>query len=145
MAIHKPTRSPRRAQLPSKPRRLTKPDERLPVYENLFALNSDFDQVLTDLARLYELGAFPNDPEHIVSVIVKRTRAEANLDIAEFLQEREQDASAWYDRLHARWERKMKDPDDVLIEAKLLLEKRRAAAARKKSKRQRRSAGSKAV
>jgi hypothetical protein len=47
--------------------------------------------------------------------------------------------------LHDRWEKRLKDPNDVLIEAKLLLEKRRAAAARKKSKRQRRSTGSKAV
>jgi len=97
------------------------------------------------MARLEELGAFQSDPEHIYSVIVKRTRAEANMDVAEFLQEREQDASAWYDRLHARWERRMRNPNKVLLEARLLKAKRRIAAARKKSKRQGRSAGSKAV
>jgi hypothetical protein len=151
MATTKPTRSPRRAQLHSKsglPRkryRLTKPVERLPVYENLFAVNRDFEQVLVALARLQELGALQRDFGYIINVVVKKTRAWANMDIAEFLQEREEDASAWYDRLHARWETRMRDPNDVLREAKLVMAKRRAAAARKKSKRQRRSAGSKAV
>jgi hypothetical protein len=149
MATTKPTRSPRRAQLHSKsglPRklyRLPKPVDRLPVYENLFALNRDFEQVLIDIARLEELGAF-RDFGHIINVAVKRARAEINQDIAAFLQEREADAGAWWDRLHARWEKRM-SPDDVLIEAKLLMEKRRAAAARKKGKRQGRRAGSKAV
>jgi len=120
--------------------------ERLPVYENLFALNRGFEEVLIALARLEELGVFQRDfGQYIINVIVKETRAWANLDVAEFLQMREQDAWAWYGRWHNRWEKKLRDPDDVLIEAKLLLEKRRKAAARKKSKRQRRSAGPKAV
>ena len=151
MATTKPTRSPRRAQLdsdsdlPRKRRRLMKPVDRLPVYENLFALNRDFEQVLIDLARLQELGVFQRDLGHILSVVVKETRAWANMETAEFLQMREQDAWAWFGRLHARWEKRLRDPNDVLLEAKLLMEKRRFAAARKKSKRQRRSAGSKAV
>ena len=150
MAIHKPTRSPRRAQLQNSGlqrnrRRLMKPVERLPVYENLFALNRDFEQVLIDLARLQELGVLQRDLGHILSVVVKETRAWANMEMAEILQMREQDAWAWFGRLHARWEKRLRDPNDVLLEAKLLMEKRRAAAARKKSKRQRRSAGSKAI
>jgi len=121
-----------------------KPVERLPVYENLFALNRDFEQVLIALARLQELGVLQRDDEHIFSVIVKETRAGANMEIAEFLQAREQDAWAWYGRLHNRWEKKMRDPNDVLIEAKLLLEKRRKAAG-KKGQRKQRGAGSAGV
>ena len=149
MATTKTTGSPRRAQLksnsglPRKRYRLTKPVDRLPVYENLFALNRDFEQVLISLARLEELGAF-SDFGHMINVAVKRARAEVNQEIAAFLQAREEDAGAWWNRLHARWEKRM-SPDDVLIEAKLLLAKRRKAAARKKSKRQGRGAGSKAV
>ena len=122
-----------------------KPVDRLPVYENLHFLNQDFQQVLNDIARLQELGVFQRDLGRIFSVVVKETRAWANMEMAEFLQMREQDAWAYFGRLHNRWEKKLRDPNDVLIEAELLLEKRRKAAARKKSKRQRRSAGSKAV
>jgi hypothetical protein len=151
MATTKTTRSPRRAQpnsksgLPRKRYRLTKPVERLPVYENLFALNRGFEEVLIALARLQELGAIQRDFGHIFSIMVKKTRAEANMDITYFLQEREQDAGAWYDRLHRWWERRMRDPNDVLREAKLVMAKRRKAAARKKRKQQGRGAGSKAV
>ena len=150
MAIHKPTRSPRRAQvhsksgLPRKRHRLTKPVERLPVYENLFALNRDFEQVLTHIARLQELGVFQRDLGHIFSVVVKETRAWANMEMAEFLQMREQDAWAYFGRLHNRWEKKLRDPNDVLLEAKFLLEKRRKAAG-KKDRRKRRGAKSEDV
>jgi len=121
-----------------------KPVERLPVYENLYALNRDFEQVLTDFARLQELGVFARDLPHIFSVIVKETRAWANMEMAEFLQMREQDAWAYFGRLHNRWEKKFRDPNDVLIEAKLLLEKRRKAA-EKKRQRKRRGAKSEGV
>src|ERR1700736_1043882 len=98
MATHKLTRSPRRAQLHSnsslsrRPRSLMKPVERLPVYENLFALNRDFELVLTDMARLQQLGVFQRDLGYNLSVVVKETRAWANFEMAEFLQMREQDA-----------------------------------------------------
>src|SRR6266853_6917483 len=147
MATTKPTRSPWRAQhhsnsaLSRKARRLMKPVDRLPVYENLHALNRDFEQVLADFARLQELGVLQRDLGHIFSVVVKETRAWANMEMAEFLQMREQDAWAYFGRLHNRWEKKLRDPNDVLLEAKLLMEKRRKAAARKKGQRKGRGAG----
>jgi hypothetical protein len=151
MAVLKPTRSPRRAQLHPTPavlkmaRRLPKPVERLAVYENLHALNRDFGQVLADLAKLQELGVFQHDRGTIISVVVKETRAWANMELAELLQMQEQDDHAWFGRLHRRWEKTWEDPNDVLLEARHLLEKRRKAAARKKAQRKRRGAGSKAV
>ena len=146
MAILKPTRSPRRAQLHPTPavskmaRRLPKPVERLPVYENLHALNRDFGQVLADLAKLQELGVFQHDRFNIFRIMVQETRAWANMELAELLQMREEDDLGWFGRLHRRWEKKREDPNDVLREAKHLMEKRRKAAAKK-----RRGAGSEGV
>jgi hypothetical protein len=94
-------------------------------------LNRDFEQALTDFARLQELGVFQRDLGHIFSVVVKETRAWANMEMAEFLQMREQDAWAYFGRLHNRWEKKLRDPNDVLIEAARLMEKRRKAAGKK--------------
>jgi hypothetical protein len=155
MAVNTLTRSPRRAQLHPTPtlsrmarprvRRLPKPVERLPVYENLHALNRDFGQVLADLARLQELGVFQHDRGSILRVVVQQTRAWANMELVEVLQPLEQDDRAWFGRIYDRWEKTWKDPNDVLIEARQLLEKRRRAAARKKAQRKRRGAGSKAV
>ncbi|HEY6389851.1 MAG TPA: hypothetical protein VIX89_01160 [Bryobacteraceae bacterium] len=106
-------------------------------------MNRDFEQVLISLARLQELGAF-RDFGHIINVAVKRARAAINQDIAAFLQEREADAGAWWDRLHAHWEKRMRGPNDVLLEARQLLEKRRKAAA-KKRRQKRRGAASEGV
>ena len=155
MAVNTLTRSLRRAQLHPTPalsrmarprvRRLPKPVERLPVYENLHALNRDFEQVLADLAKLQELGVFQRDLGHILGVIVKETRAWANMELAELLQMEEQDAWAYFGRLRRRWEKKREDPNDVLIEAARLMEKRRKAAARKKGQGKRRGAGSEGV
>ena len=117
-----------------------KPVDRLPVYENLHFLNQDFQQVLNDIARLQELGVFQRDLGHIFSVVVKETRAWANMVVAELLQMREEDDLGWFGRLHRRWEKKREDPNDVLIEAARLMEKRRKAAAKK-----RRGAGSEGV
>ena len=145
MAVLKPTRSPRRAQLHPTPavskmaRRLPKPVARLPIYENLHALNRDFEQVLADLAKLQELGVFQHDRFTIFRIMVQETRAWANMVVAELLQMREEDDLGWFGRLHRRWEKKREDPNDALRDAKVLIEKRRKAAARKKS------AGSKGV
>jgi len=65
------------------------------------------------------------------------------MELAELLQMREEDDRAWFGRLHRRWEKTWEDPNDVLLEAKHLLEKRRKAAAKKRRK-QGRGAGSKA-
>ncbi len=119
------------------------PVERLDVYENLYALNRDFGQVLADLARLHELGVFPRDIGPILRILVQQTRAWANQELVEMLQPLEQDERAWFGRVYDRWEKRMKDPNDVLLEAKHLLEKRRREAARKKEQRKRRGAGEK--
>ena len=132
MAVITLPRSPRRAQLHPTPallkmvRRLPKPVERLAVYENIHALNRDFGQVLADLARLQELGVFQRDLGSIISVVVKETRAWANMELVELLQMRDQ------------WATKLE-------EARRLKEQRRKAAARKKAQQKRRGAGSKAV
>jgi len=96
----------------------------LPVYENLFALNRDFEQVLADLARLQELGAFQErDLGNILSVIVREMRAWANLELVAALQPREPEDRAEFGGL--------------LIEAALLLEKRKPAGEKDQRKQRR--------
>src|SRR5260370_27901210 len=117
MAIHKPTRSPRRAQhhpnsaLSRKPRRLMKPVDRLPVYENLHALNRDFEQVLTAFARLQELGVFNRHLANILRIVVQETRAWANFELAEILQLREHDDCTYFSRVHNLSDNKLRDPN----------------------------------
>ena len=105
------------------------PAGKLVVYETLYALNRDFEQVLAHLERLQELGMFQQqDLENIFPVIVQETRAWANMELVEALQPREQDDWTHFNRLHT----------DVLNEAELFLKKKkRRKAAEKKGRRKR--------
>src|SRR5258706_2369365 len=75
------------------------------------------------------------DLETILRIVVKETRAWANFELVEILQQREQDDWTRFGRLHRRWEKKLQDPNDVLIEAKLLMEKRGKAGKKGRLKR----------
>jgi hypothetical protein len=109
---------------------------RLPVYEALYALNRDFDQVLVDLARLQKLGMFHRrDLANIFRVIVQEIRAWVNLVLVEALQPRERKDFAHFGRLH----------NATLNIAKRFLAKKRRKAAGKKGQRKRRGAESEGV
>jgi hypothetical protein len=122
MATTKPTRSPRRAQPNSTSARARgaarkHPAGRLLVYESLYALNRDFEQVLADFARLQELGVFERHLGNVFPVIVQETRAWANFEVVEALQPREQEDLTHFGRLHLdvlneveRWHKKERKP-----------------------------------
>jgi hypothetical protein len=84
-------------------RRLAKPVERLAVYENIHALNRDFEQVLADLARLQELGVFQRDRFTVFRLIVQETRAWANVAVVEVLKQREEDDWVNFGQMRDQW------------------------------------------
>jgi len=109
---------------------------RLPVYETLFALNRDFEQVLAHFERLQKLGMFhQRELGNTFLVIVQEMRAWANLVLVEALQPRERKDFAHFGRLH----------NATLTEAKLFLAKKRRKAAGNKGQRKRRRAKSEGV
>src|SRR5258708_33626631 len=112
---------------------------REPVYESLAAMNHDFECVLAELARLHELGMFNRDLANILRIVVKETRAWANFELVEILQQREQDDWTRFGRLHRRWEKKREKPHDALLEAKVLMEKQRKEAGKKERRKQTRA------
>jgi hypothetical protein len=133
MATTKPTRSPRRAQLHStsarsrRRRSMKHPAGRLPVYETLFALNRDFEQVLAHFARLQEVGVFQHpDLASTFHIFVQELRAWANMEMIETLQPLEKDDWTHFSQLHT----------DTINKAKRFLAKRRKAAAKKRRQKQ---------
>ena len=124
MAVTKLTRSPRRAQLHPTPASAGIALGRLPVYENLHALNRDFEQVLADLARLQEIGVLRRDRFTIFRLIVQETRAWANVEVVQVLQRREEDDWVNFGALRDQWATKVQ-------EAERLKEQRRKSAEKK--------------
>jgi len=109
---------------------------RLPVYETLFALNRDFEQVLAHFQRLQKLGMFHRpDLANIFPVLVQEIRAWANLVMVQALEPREKKDLYHFERLHNATQTK----------ARLFLAKKRRKAAGAKGQRKRRRAGSEGV
>jgi hypothetical protein len=112
--------------------------QKLRVYETLHALNQGFEQVLTDLGRLGKLG-FRRELLAEFRVVVEETRAWANFEVLETMHDREERDWVRFGRLHREWEKKLFDPNDVLIEAERLKEKRRKVADRRATKKKHRN------
>src|SRR5258708_26846874 len=118
----KTTNRPRKRR--KRARNKTAPSK-LHVYETLHALNQAFEQVLTDLGLLEELG-FRGGLLHEFRVVVEETRAWVNFELIETMQDREERDWARFGRLRYQKEKKLRDPNDVLIEAERLKQKRAA-------------------
>jgi hypothetical protein len=90
---------------------------KLVVYETLYALNRDFEQVLVHLERLQELGMFARHLGNVFPLTVQETRAWANFEVVQALQPREQEDLTHFGRLHSdvlneveRWHKKERKP-----------------------------------
>jgi len=113
-----------------------KPVERLPVYEILYTLNRDFEQILAHFERLQELGAFrQRDLAETFRVLFQELRAWANKELIEALKPLEQADWTHFGRLH----------NATLAEATRYLAKKRRKAAGKKRRQEQRGAGSEGV
>jgi hypothetical protein len=104
---------------------------KLRAYEALHAVNRGFEQVLDDLERLDKLGLFEREDFNLFQGIVEETRAFVNCVLVELMQMREEKDWAQFGRVRYRWEKKMKDPNDVLIEAERLKKQLRKKAGSK--------------
>ena len=100
---------------------------KLRLYEILYTLNQGFEQVLGQLQILEKLG-LGHQPWNALRVIAEENRAEVNFELVERLADREERDWTYFGRLRHDREKKLRDPQDALIEADRLrqhLKKRR--------------------
>jgi hypothetical protein len=91
--------------------------QKLRVYEALFTLNQAFEQVLSNLRHLQAFPFFRREFLREIQVVVEETQAWVNFDLIEVMHSREQDDWTRFGRLRQKFEKKYRDPNDVLIEA----------------------------
>src|SRR6266852_2006923 len=108
--------------------------QKLRAYETLFTLNQGFENVLADLQRLQRLPFFRPEFLREFQVMVEETRAGVNFELVEALHSREQDDWTRFGRLRQQWEKRYRDPNDVLIEAERLKKKIRKSAGKRSPK-----------
>lgn len=111
------------AAQPSGPRRplRTPPSELLPiesaVFEAIHRFNSRCERLLHDFRNLQAVPYFSHDKLTAWQTILGRIQAEANFHMSQTIHTRAGETAAYFDRLCARRQRELADPDDVLIEA----------------------------
>lgn len=92
---------------PSKPR----------IYECLYRLNRGFEISLLSLEQLEQLGMFETEELRALKIALEHTRAQANEEITEALQQYESEQEVQFDRMEREREKQFKDPDDVFFAA----------------------------
>ena len=106
--------------------------QKLLAYQTLFTLNQAFENISADLHRLQRLPFFRPEFLREFHVMVEETRACVNFELVESLHSREQDDWARFGRLRQKWEKRYRDPQDVLIEAERLRKKLRKSAGKRR-------------
>jgi len=90
---------------------------KLHAYEALQTLNRCFEATLLSLERLEHLGLFRQEFLNAYRITVEYTRAQANDELMQSLQDLEQEDTARFGTMHDELEKQIRDPDDVFFHA----------------------------
>ncbi|HEY6248603.1 MAG TPA: hypothetical protein VI685_01505 [Candidatus Angelobacter sp.] len=93
------------------------PFSKLHAYEALQTMNRCFEATLLSLERLEHLGLFRLEYLNAYRVTLEYTRAQANDELMDTLQNLEQNDAARFERMHDEWDKQNRDPDDVFFHA----------------------------
>ena len=101
------------------------------IYETLSSLNTAFAGIVQDLQKLQRSGPFKPKSAKLFSGLTQELQAEINQDFLEDLHQLELDDWGRYGKVRQRWEKHLRDPDDVFIHA----EERKKQLAKQRKKR----------
>lgn len=88
------------------------------IYETLSSLNTAFSQVVQHLHTLRNTGLFKSKAAKLFPGFTQELQAEFNQEFLETLHQIELDDWNEYGKARQRWEKYIRDPNDVLIQAK---------------------------
>jgi hypothetical protein len=103
------------------------------VYETLSSLNTAFAGIVQHLQTLHRTGLFKSRAAKLFPSFTLELQAEFNQEFLEDLHQLELDDWGRYGKARQRWEKEIRDPDDVFIHAEE--RKKQLAKQRKKPKR----------
>ena len=105
------------------------------IYETLSSLNLSFAQVIQHLHTLQKTGLFRSKVAKLFPGFAQELQAEFNQQFLEDLHQIELEDWNEYGKARQRWEKHLRDPDDVFIHAE---ERRKQLAKQRKRKRNKR-------
>jgi len=92
--------------------------KKLHVYHLLYRLNLSFAAIVRRCRGLEETGIFPAKALKRFQGFAQELQAEINSELIEALDARELDDWSRYGKVRSAWEKYLRDPDDVFIQAK---------------------------
>jgi hypothetical protein len=101
------------------------------VYETLSGLNLAFAGIVQHLETLQQTGLFKSKAAKLFPDFARELQAEFNQEFLQDLHQFELDEWGRYGKARQRWEKHLRDPDDVFIHA----EERRKQLAKQRKKR----------
>ncbi len=87
------------------------------VFEAIHRLNSRFERILHDFRGLQTFPYFPHHKLTAWQNLLGLIQAETNFALSAAIHQRTETNALYFDRLCARRERELADPNDVLLEA----------------------------
>ena len=101
------------------------------VYETLSGLNTSFAGIVQHLQTLQQTGLFKSKVAKLFPAFAQELQAEFNQEFLQDLHQLELDEWNHHGKARQRWEKYLRDPDDVLIQA----EERKKQLAKQRKKR----------
>ncbi len=100
------------------------------IYRTLHELNSAFASIVGNCHALQQTGLFSSKASRLFPAFVQELQAECNQEFLETLHQLELDDLGEYGKARQKYEKHLRDPDDVFIHA----EERRKELARQRKK-----------
>jgi hypothetical protein len=91
--------------------------EKADIYETLSSLNMAFAGILQHLQTLHKTGLFKSKAAKLFPSFALELQAEFNQEFLENLHQIELDDWGRYGKARDKWEKHLRDPDDVFIHA----------------------------
>jgi hypothetical protein len=104
--------------------------EKTGIYHTLYKLNTAFAEVVLQSRTLQQTGLFNSKAAKLFPDFALELQAEFNQEFLENLHQLELDDWGRYGKAREKWEKHLRDPDDVFIHA----EERRKQLAKKRKK-----------
>jgi hypothetical protein len=93
------------------------PPAKARIYRSLYRLNRGFEISLLSLDQVEQLGIFEAEELRALKIALEHTRAQANEEITEALQQYESEQAVEFEQMEREREKRFKDPDDVFFAA----------------------------
>jgi len=106
-------------------------NQKADIYETLSSLNLAFAGIVQHLQTLRKTGLFKSKAARLFPSFALELQAEFNQEFLEDLHQLELDEWGRYGKVRQRWEKELRDPDDVLLQA----EERKKQLAKQRKKR----------